>query len=150
MIRRVDLERPSSLERIAFLDAFRTQLGDSEASGLAHVGLSWDEFAAAFDRVGEVRCVRCDGWTVGFVWTELRGQTLHLHAIVLWAEHRGRGIGAEILRRLEREVSGRAEVFELGVQIENVAAFRFYERYGFLVANVPTAPGFCILRKPIS
>jgi ribosomal protein S18 acetylase RimI-like enzyme len=149
MTRRIDLERPSSVERIAFLDAFRAQLGDSETAGLAHLGLSWDELALAFERVGQVRCVRCDGRTAGFVWTERRGRTLHLHAIVLWPEYRGRGIGAEVLRTLEREANGRAETFELGVQVENTRVLAFYERHGFRRADVPTAPGFRILRKPI-
>jgi len=150
MPRRIHLECPSPKERIAFLDAFRAQLGDSEAAGLAYLALSWDELAAAFEQVGEVRRVGWNGRTVGFVWTEFRDRTLHLHAIVLRAEYRSRGIGTAVLRTLEREVCGRAEYFELGVQAGNTGALRFYERHGFRASDVPTAPGFRILRKPIS
>lgn len=149
MIQRIRLERPSPNERIAFLDAFRAQLGGSEAAGLAHLGLSWDELAAAFAEVGEVRRVCCGGKTVGFVWSELRGRTFHLHAIVLRPEVRGCGIGSAVLRELEHEVSGRAELFELGVQVENTGALRFYERHGFRPVDIHTAPGFRILRKSI-
>jgi len=143
------LRLPTQDERAAFLQMFREQLGESEGSALAYVGLSWDELAGLFTSLGEIRSIVEDAGVAGFVWIELRGRELHLHAIVLSLSYRGRGVGRRVFRELKREFGGLADVIELGVQEENKSAIDFYRHLGFHDVESETAPGFLIMRAPI-
>jgi ribosomal protein S18 acetylase RimI-like enzyme len=111
----------------------------------AELGLTADEVARLPHEVGELREVEEDGATAGYVWLELRERTLHMHALLLEPEFRGRGIGGRVLCELEEEFCDRADEIELGVEPGNVPAMRLYERGGF--ERVGERLGFLIMRK---
>ena len=66
-------------------------------------------------------------WTVGPGESSAYIQTLEVHPA--W---RGRGIGAELLRRVEGSASSvGAQSIELHVDVENAAAIHLYESHGY-------------------
>jgi ribosomal protein S18 acetylase RimI-like enzyme len=111
----------------------------------AELGLTAEEVARLPYEVGELRPVVEDGATAGWVWLELRERTLHVHALLLEPEFRGRGIGGRVLAGLEEEFRGRVDEVELGVEPENAPAVRLYERSGFERSDERL--GFLIMRK---
>ena len=143
------LRIPREGEIESFLSMFREQLGESEDAALAHLGISWDDLAGLFATVGEIRTIEDNGASAGFVWIELRERELHIHAIVLRPDARGRGIGRLTFAALRREFQTRADVIELGVQEDNAHALAFYRRLGFRSVDRDTAPGYVILRTPL-
>ena len=114
---------------------------------LAAMGMSPDEFERRMAETGVVRTVEVDGGKAGFVWTELRGRTLHVHALLLDEAFRGPGIGSTVLRLLESEAAAEADELELGVQDANVAARRLYEKAGVREVRGRPEIGFRVLRK---
>jgi len=114
----------------------------------AELGLTADEVARLPYEVGELREVEEDGEVAGYVWIELRGRMLHVHALLLEPRFRGRGIGGRVLRELEAEFGNRADEVELGVEQGNEPAQRLYERSGF--EPVGERLGFLILRKRLT
>jgi ribosomal protein S18 acetylase RimI-like enzyme len=114
----------------------------------AELGLTADEVARLPYEVGELREVEEDGATAGYVWLELRGRTLHVHALLLEPRFRGRGIGGRLFSELEEEFRGRIDQLELGVEPGNAPALRLYEHAGFERAGERL--GFLILRKRLS
>jgi ribosomal protein S18 acetylase RimI-like enzyme len=66
-------------------------------------------------------------------WTQhAAGVIAYIATIEVLPEWRGRGIGAELLRRLEGSANAeRAVAIWLHVDIENVSAIRLYERLGY-------------------
>ena len=142
-----------SLAPDAVSDTFRLRFETSFIGGLdatlAGMGMSREELGRRMSETGEVRTIEVDGEEAGSVWTELRGRTLHLHALLLDEAYRGRGIGARILKLLEEEVAGRADEVELGVEDANLVARRLYEKAGFREARVLPEIGFRVLRKAL-
>ncbi|MEW5827232.1 MAG: GNAT family N-acetyltransferase [Candidatus Bipolaricaulota bacterium] len=130
-----------------FLTLLREKTGDYLRPTLRSMGMTWTEFEEMFRSVGEVRAIRQGTVTVGFIWIEMRGSTLHLHGLALEPEFRRQGIGSRVLSDLEDEFRGRAETIELGVHRSNDRARRLYERFGF--RKVRSAPGveFDVLQK---
>jgi ribosomal protein S18 acetylase RimI-like enzyme len=116
---------------------------------MAFLGMTAEQFAQVYRATGEVRVIRADGDEVGYLWIEERDRALHVHAIILCSGARGQGIGTRVLQALQHEFSSRVDAIELGVQDENTAAIRFYERAGFQRVPVETAPGFSIMRLPL-
>ena len=114
----------------------------------AELGLTADQVARLPREVGELREVEEDGEVAGYAWIELRERTLHVHALLLEPEFRGRGIGARVLHGLEDEFRGHANEIELGVEPSNERARRLYERSGF--EPVGERLGFLILRKRLT
>ena len=115
---------------------------------LEALGVGRAELEQTMRETGEIRSVLLDGEDVGSVWLELRGRTLHLHALVLEPAARGSGVGGRVLAQLEREYRGRADELELGVQRGNEAARRLYEKTGFSEVESPHAElGFQVLRR---
>lgn len=114
----------------------------------AELGLNAEEVARLPHEIGELREVGEDGAVAGYAWIELRERTLHVHALLLEPECRGRGIGGRVLSELEDEFRGRADAIELGVEPGNEPARRLYERSGF--ERVGERLGFLILRKRLS
>ena len=49
-------------------------------------------------QVAELRQVDDDGSVAGYVWIEVRERTLHVHALLLEEEFRGRGLGGRTPR----------------------------------------------------
>jgi len=131
------------MERFAELFA-ETMPPDAERL-YAELGLTAEEVARLPHEVGELRTVEDEGATAGYVWIELRERTLHVHALLLEPQFRGRGIGSRVLAGLEDEFRGRIDEIELGVEPGNVPAVRLYERAGF--EAVGARLGFRIMRK---
>ena len=119
---------------------------DSEAV-YRELGLSPEEAAALPRSVGELRQVEEDGAVAGYAWLELRDRTLHVHALLLEPEFRGRGLGGVVLAELEREFEDRVDEVELGVLPGNARALALYEKAGF--ERVGERLGFLIMRKPV-
>ncbi len=114
---------------------------------LAAIGTTRDEIEEQMQSLGRIREVEVDGAAAGSVWTEMRDRTLHVHALLLDEEFRGRGVGGAVLRLLEEEVAGEADAVELGVQDANAAARRLYEKAGFDEVERRPEVGFRVLRK---
>jgi ribosomal-protein-alanine N-acetyltransferase len=67
---------------------------------------------------------------------QITGIVAYIATIEVLPEYRGRGIGAELLRRLEGSANAeRAMEVWLHVDIENVAAVKLYERTGYSVSG---------------
>ena len=98
--------------------------------------------------IGELRQIETGGDVAGFAWTEVRGRTLHVHALLLEPEFRGRGLGAEALSGVEHAFRGRIDEVELGVLPGNERARALYERMGF--EQVGERLGFLIMRTSVS
>jgi ribosomal protein S18 acetylase RimI-like enzyme len=136
-------------------DRFLRRFASSFVGGMEPVleaaGLDPAELDRAARETGEIRTVLLGGEDVGSVWLELRGRILHLHALVLEPEARGRGVGGRVLALLEEEFRGRADELELGVQRENEAARRLYEKTGFTEVESRHAElGFQVLRRRLA
>ena len=117
---------------------------------LAVIGMTRATLEEHMRSTGRVRTIEVDGEGAGSIWTELRGRTLHLHALLLEEAYRGRGIGARVLSLLEDEVAGEADDVELGVEDANVAARRLYEKAGFREVGARPEIGFRILKKALN
>ena len=111
----------------------------------AELGLTADEVARLPHEVGELREVEESGEVAGYVWIELRERPLHVHALLLEPQFRGRGVGGRVLAGLEQEFRGRIDEIELGVEPGNAVALHLYERAGF--ERVGERLGFLIMRK---
>lgn len=112
------------------------------------LGLTREEAARLPREIGELRQVVDGGAVAGYLWLELRERTLHVHALLLEPEFRGRGIGARVLEELEDEFRARCDELELGVLPANERALHLYERAGF--ERTGDRLGFFVLRKRLS
>jgi ribosomal protein S18 acetylase RimI-like enzyme len=145
-----ELTLPPSRVDERFLRRFESSFVGGIESVLGAMGIARGALEEQMRAVGEIRDVVVRGEEAGSVWLELRGRTLHLHALLLDEAHRGRGLGAQVLALLEDEFRGRADELELGVQEGNRAAERLYERSGFTEVGRSPVPGFRILRRPLA
>lgn len=145
----MEYRKPTAEERDELLQMILDQLGGQSESALTFLGLTPAQFAQIYRTTGEVRVVRDAATDVGYVWIEERDRTLHVHAIILRPSARGRGIGTRVFQALVAEFSPRVDELELGVQDENAASVRFYERVGFRRIPTETAPGFSVMRLPV-
>lgn len=114
----------------------------------AALGVTPEEAERLPQEVGELRQIEEGDAVAGFAWVELRERTLHIHALLLEPEYRGRGLGGRVLAALEDELAGRIDDVELGVLPGNEAARGLYERTGFV--EVGERLGFVIMRKRIA
>ena len=112
------------------------------------LGVTPEEAERLPREVGELRQVEEGDAVAGFAWIELRERTLHVHALLLEPEFRGRGFGGLVLAALEDELAGRIDEVELGVLPGNEAARSLYERTGFV--EVGERLGFVIMRKQVA
>jgi len=111
----------------------------------AELELTLEEAARLPHEVGDLRQVSEGGSVAGYVWTELRERTLHVHALLLEDECRGHGLGGRVLAALKDELRGRIDEVELGVLPDNERALALYEKAGF--EQVGERLGFLIMRK---
>jgi ribosomal protein S18 acetylase RimI-like enzyme len=146
---RIETQAATTDEQDELLRLIRGQLSDRFQSLMQLTGLTWPEFEALYRTRGEVRTLRRDGGVVGYYWAELRGRELHLHAIFVFPQHRGQGIGSAAIEALAAEFKDEADFIELGVEMSNERARRLYERQGFAVEGRLLDLGFLIMRKPL-
>lgn len=145
----IECRRATSAEREDLLSMMRHELASSIDRIMTFMGITWPQFEQLYGSRGEVRAVRVDGKAAGYCWIELRGRELHIHAIFVLPERRGRGIGRAMLRHLEAEFHDKVDLIELGVETGNAIAKSLYAREGFVVAHTLPDIGFEIMRKPV-
>jgi ribosomal protein S18 acetylase RimI-like enzyme len=75
-----------------------------------------------------------DELMIGRMLIDRRDEEIYLVDITLLAEHRGDGIGASLIRDLQREASAAGKAVRLRVMKTN-RAVSFYERLGFSKVN---------------
>ena len=148
--RNIECSPATDSERRELMRLMRDELAGRLDRIMSLMGLTWGEFEQLYERRGHVRTVRCDGVVAGYYWIEQRSRELHLHAIFVLPEHRGRGVGRAALEGLEDEFRGKVDVIELGVEQDNVIAKSLYTAQGFTVEDVLPELGFEIMRKRLS
>ena len=105
----------SEEQKAAFLDGqFRAQ----------HTYYHEQMPGAAYDIVLE------DGVGVGRLYIDRRAGDLHVVDIALLPQHRNRGIGGHLIRRIMEEAAAKSQSVSLYVELFNRAR-RFYDRSGF-------------------
>ncbi len=142
--------QPGIDELDKLFDLMREESSEYLKDSLWLVGLTVSAFRAKFKSVGEIVEVHCDGAPAGFYWVEKRGDILHLHGIILRGEFQGRGLGREVMLRIEREHGRDIAAIELGVYRGNAAARRLYENLGYVVVNQLDDIHFDIMRKTLA
>lgn len=113
------------------------------------LGLPREAFREFFFTLGKVHGVSIQGEDIGFYWTEIRKDVLHLHAVIIREKHRGKGYGTRVLAHIEDTYKDRVRTIELGVHEENLAALRLYERSGFVKKAYRDDVGYHIMQKHI-
>lgn len=135
--------------RAEFLDLMLEHMADYLESLITLMGMTLEEFRKLSRTVGQVLSINQKGIVAGYYWVEERGDVLHLHGLILKDTYQGKGIGTEILRRLEEGYKDRVAVIELGVHQENDKAIRLYKRSGYRVVKTLDDLGFHIMRKKV-
>jgi ribosomal protein S18 acetylase RimI-like enzyme len=76
---------------------------------------------------------------IGRIWVDWRADGARVLDIALSPEWRGRGLGSELMRRLQDEAKARDVVVTLSVEHNNPDAKRFYRALGFgLIREIET------------
>jgi ribosomal protein S18 acetylase RimI-like enzyme len=112
--------------------------------------LTWDEYAQIFRMRGEVHAIYQDAALAGFYWIEERGDTLHLHGLILKADFQGQGIGTAVLAMLAERYTGKLDKIELGVYQANSGAIRLYEKTGYQITRSLDDLHFYIMHKTLN
>lgn len=92
----------------------------------------WAEAALDGRRGTGVLAAAIGGRTVGFLAVAARGDVRIIDLVAVAAGARGAGAGRALVARLVASTAGAVEV---GTQVANVAALRFYERLGFTAVD---------------
>lgn len=79
--------------------------------------------------------IQCDGIAVGRLITSRTPELLSVTDIALLPEFRGRGVGSEIIRRLQAEAAANGQALGLHVEVFNPAQ-HLYQRLGFVTKEV--------------
>ncbi len=108
-----------------------------------------EQFKNLFKTRGKVYGIYHNDSLAGFYWIEERDRMLHLHGLVLRRDCRGKGIGTEVLKKLETEYSSQMEAIELGVHHSNKRARRLYERLGYRTVKCLEKLEFDIMQKAL-
>jgi ribosomal protein S18 acetylase RimI-like enzyme len=77
--------------------------------------------------------IEVEGRPAGRLYVDRRPGDLRIVDIALLPEFRGRGIGAQLITRLQETAAAEGRIVSIHVEIHNPAA-RLYERLGFVVA----------------
>lgn len=101
--------------------------------------MSWRDDAYLLDLPGKWELSRLavnDGRVVGYALCSAKGDTLWLHRIAVGPDNRGGGIGADLLREIERCARERRYA-KVGLKTPtlNTPALRFYETNGYKVES---------------
>lgn len=132
-----------------FFDLMIAESADYLETTLALLQSDLAAYRRQFGQVGRVQAICVDDAAAGFRWIELRGATLHLHALILKPEWQGRGVGRQAMIDLEIEFSGRAQAIELGVHRSNERAIALYQKQGFAAVKTLEELGFLVMQKPL-
>jgi ribosomal protein S18 acetylase RimI-like enzyme len=64
-------------------------------------------------------------------------QLAFLSLLMIAAPYRGKGLGAEVVRKVEQTIreDGRAQAIQSGVQVNNPQAIRFWQRMGYSIVS---------------
>ena len=111
--------------------------------------LTWEEYSRVFRTLGQVCAIYHDKVLAGFYWIEERGDTLHLHALILKTKYQGQGTGTAVLKMLAECYSGKLDKIELGVYQANSGAIRLYHKHGFQITRNLGDLHFYIMQKPL-
>jgi ribosomal protein S18 acetylase RimI-like enzyme len=109
--------------------------------------MTWQQYSQIFRTRGEVRAIYQDANLAGFYWIEERGDTLHLHGLILQTEFQGQGIGTAVLTMMVEAYTGKLERIELGVYQANSGAIRLYEKMGYCISRSLDDLRFYIMQK---
>jgi len=140
--------KPASPEQYdQFLQMMWDDGQDYMENTLRIMQMTWDEYAQIFHTRGVVRAIYKDADLAGFYWIEERGDTLHLHGLILKADFQGQGIGTAVLTWLTESYSGKLDKIELGVYQANSSAIRLYENMGFQITRSLDDLHFYIMQK---
>lgn len=112
--------------------------------------MTWDEYAQIFRTRGEVRAIDQDADLAGFYWVEERGDTLHLHGLILKAKFQGQGIGTSVLTMLAESYASKMNIIELGVYQANTGAIKLYEKMGYKIIRSLDDLHFYIMQKSLT
>jgi ribosomal protein S18 acetylase RimI-like enzyme len=112
--------------------------------------MTWDEYAQIFRTRGEVRAIYQDADLAGFYWVEERGDTLHLHGLILKAKFQGQGIGTSVLTMLAESYASKMNIIELGVYQANSGAIKLYEKMGYKITRSLDDLHFYIMQKSLT
>jgi ribosomal protein S18 acetylase RimI-like enzyme len=112
--------------------------------------MTWDEYAQIFRTRGEVRAIYQDADLAGFYWVEERGDTLHLHGLILKAKFQGQGIGTSVLTMLAESYASKMNIIELGVYQANSGAIKLYEKMGYKITRSLDNLHFYIMQKSLT
>ena len=148
-VRGVGFRAATVAERANLLALMHAELAERLGRTLALLEMTWPQFEALVAARGEVRAIEVGGAVAGYVWIEQRGRDLHLHAIIVLAPRRGRGVGSAALRALEAEFVGHVDAVELGVEEGNARARAWYLRQGYRVSRLLPELGFGVMRKAL-
>ena len=130
-----------------FLQWMRDDGHDYLENSLRILQMTWDEYAQIFRTRGEVRAICQDADLAGFYWVEQRGDTLHLHGLILEPDFQGHGIGTAVLTMLAECYTGKVDKIELGVNQDNAGAIRLYEKKGYQITRSLEDLHFYIMHK---
>jgi ribosomal protein S18 acetylase RimI-like enzyme len=108
------------------------------------------EYAQIFRTRGEVRAIYQDADLAGFYWVEERGDTLHLHGLILKAKFQGQGIGTSVLTMLAESYASKMNIIELGVYQANSGAIKLYEKMGYKITRSLDDLHFYIMQKSLT
>ncbi len=133
-----------------FLWLMQSYAGDYLKHTLKLMEISWEQFARLFRTTGRVYGIYEAGQLAGFYWIEERGRELHLHGLVLKEQFQGRGVGTQVLKKLEVEYRDSMELIELGVHESNQRARILFDRLGYETVKVLDDLGFHIMQKRLS
>lgn len=75
--------------------------------------------------------IQRSGYPVGRIWVHRGATEIRLLDVSLLAEHRGRGIGTYLIRRLQSQARRAKLPVHHSVEVANEGARRLYERLGF-------------------
>ncbi len=132
--------RANPEEQAQLFELYRSVMG-----GYIEQIWGWDsqwqknDFSEHFDPE-RVTVVLCEEQAVGYVQVENHSGEHYIRMLLLAPEHRKKGLGANLLKRVIAAASEQNRGVKLQVFKINAPAKRFYERHGFkVVGETPTS-----------
>ncbi|HEX6303662.1 MAG TPA: GNAT family N-acetyltransferase [Anaerolineales bacterium] len=146
----VTYKRAREFEYTGFLQLMRQTTGTDYELVLNLMGMDWEGFAHRFRTTGQVYGIYENDDLAGFYWVEMREDTLHLHGLIVSGEFQRKGIGTEVLHKIESEYGDLVSRIELGVDQANTRAKALYERLGYHVVKTLDDVDFCVMQKVLA